>query len=70
MEVNTNLKELRDELKLSQQEVAVMLDVTRMTYSKWEKNPSNMPLGKILEANEKLNKLKELKNGVDTSSTN
>ena len=68
MEINLEFKKLRKELKVTQAEAAAMLDVSRVTYSKWELEPKTMPLGMLLKVNEKLNKLKEMRNGLDTSS--
>ncbi len=41
-----NLKDKRESLKLSQQDVAILLGVSRITYIKYEQDPSSMPLGK------------------------
>lgn len=55
-----NFKQLREELRLSQQDVAVMLGVTRVTYIKWEQDTSTMPLGKYELLNLEFARLKEL----------
>lgn len=55
------LKHKRMSLMLSQLDVAMILDVSRMTYSKWEQNPESMPLGKYEFLMEELDRLKELK---------
>lgn len=41
-----NLKDKRESLKLSQQDVAILLSVSRITYIKYEQDPNSMPLGK------------------------
>lgn len=41
-----NLKDKREALKLSQQDVAILLGVSRVTYIKYEQDPDSMPLGK------------------------
>lgn len=41
-----NLKDKRESLKLSQQDVAILLGVSRITYIKYEQDPNSMPLGK------------------------
>jgi len=41
-----NLKDKREGLKLSQQDVAILLGVSRVTYIKYEQDPDSMPLGK------------------------
>lgn len=41
-----NLKDERESLKLSQQDVAILLGVSRVTYIKYEQDPDSMPLGK------------------------
>ena len=41
-----NLKHKRESLKLSQQDVAILLGVSRITYIKYEQDPNSMPLGK------------------------
>lgn len=62
-----NFKEVRQELKLTQIDVAIMLKVSRVTYNKWEQDPLIMPFGKLIEVSNKLNKMKEVRDGVDTS---
>ncbi len=41
-----NLKDKRESLRLSQQDVAILLGVSRVTYIKYEQDPDSMPLGK------------------------
>lgn len=57
-----NFKQEREALHLTQQDAAILLDVSRITYIKWENDPGSMPLGKYeqLKAEfERLNNLKE-----------
>lgn len=55
-----NFKVVRESLGLSQQDVAVMLGVSRMTYIKWEQEPETMPLGKYIKLLKELERLNEL----------
>jgi transcriptional regulator with XRE-family HTH domain len=41
-----NLKDKRESLRLSQQDVAILLGVSRVTYIKYEQDPDSLPLGK------------------------
>lgn len=61
MLTNVNFKTLREELRLSQQDVAIMLNVTRQTYIKWEQSPDIMPLGKYVQLVRELERLKAIK---------
>lgn len=63
-----SLREQREELRITQQEVAVILGVTRVTYNKWENDTDKMPLGKynhITAVFEQLRALKEGKRGLE-----
>lgn len=63
MELNKNFKELREELKLTQNDLAIYLDVSRTTYIKWEQEPDSMPLGKYEQLVNELKRLKQIKEG-------
>lgn len=63
MELNKNFKELREELKLTQNDLAIYLDVSRITYIKWEQEPDSMPLGKYEQLVNELKRLKQIKEG-------
>lgn len=63
MELNKNFKELREELKLTQNDMAIYLDVSRITYMKWEQEPDSMPLGKYEQLVNELKRLKQIKEG-------
>lgn len=58
-----NFKELREELKLTQNDMAIYLDVSRITYMKWEQEPDSMPLGKYKQLTDELERLKQIKEG-------
>lgn len=62
-EINKDFKSEREELNLTQQDAAVLLDVSRITYIKWESEPETMPIGKyekLMSEFERLRNLKEL----------
>ena len=60
-EINTEFKKERKELNLTQQDVAILLGVTRVTYAKWEEDPSTMPLGKLELLKREFERLRNLK---------
>lgn len=60
-EILNNLQQTRMSLGLSQQDVAVMLGVSRPTYVKWETNLNIMPIGKYEQLMKEFERLKELK---------
>lgn len=60
-EIHKNLAELRVELGLSQQDAAVLIGVSRITYIKWEQNPDTMPIGKYEQLLAEFKRLNELK---------
>jgi DNA-binding XRE family transcriptional regulator len=60
-EIQNNLMQTRMSLGLSQQDVAVMLGVSRPTYVKWETNLNIMPIGKYEQLMKEFERLKELK---------
>lgn len=60
-EIHKNLAELRVELGLSQQDAAVLIGVSRITYIKWEQNPDTMPIGKYEQLLAEFKRLSELK---------
>ena len=57
-----SLEAFRKELHITQSSLATAIGVTRLTYSKWEKNPLLMPIGKYNQAQSYLNK--ELKRSL------
>ena len=48
-------------LGLTQQDVAVLLGVSRVTYIKWEQNLGTMPIGKYEQLMRELDRLETLK---------
>lgn len=63
-----NLRELREELNLTQQDAAMLLNTSRVTYIKWEQHPDSMPLGKynrLLNEFERLRNIQENADGVE-----
>lgn len=60
-EITKQLKRARRELKLSQQDAATLIGVTRVTYNKWEHDPSVMPIGKYEQLQLEIARLRELK---------
>lgn len=64
MQINKNFKIIREELKLTQQDAAVMIGVSRITYIKYEENPDTMPIGKyeaLMEGFDRFKKLQDSK---------
>lgn len=61
MEINKDFASVREELKLTQQDTAVLLDVSRMTYIRWEEDPDLMPIGKYEQMMRHFDRLKKLK---------
>lgn len=60
-EINKDFRQEREELFLSQQDAAVLLSVSRVTYSKWELEPDTMPIGKYEQLIREFERLRELK---------
>ena len=56
-------KEQRKELKLTQQDPAVLLGVKRVTYNKYENDPDLMPLGQYKKLIVEFDRLRKLKGG-------
>jgi DNA-binding XRE family transcriptional regulator len=55
-----NFKHDRIKLKVSQLDMATLINVSRNTYAKWEDRPDTMPLGKYEETLIELERLKQL----------
>lgn len=64
-EISNKLRTMRDELNLTQQDAAVMLGVSRITYIKWETDPGTMPLGKYEQLMRELERLIKLKEDIE-----
>lgn len=60
-EILNNLQQTRVSLGLSQQDAAVLLDVSRPTYIKWEQDLNTMPIGKYEQLMKEFERLKQLK---------
>ena len=61
-------KEQRKELNLTQQDTAILLGVSRVTYIKWETQPELMPVGqyrKLIDEFERLRALREDADGLE-----
>lgn len=59
--IDKDLEFKRMELGLTQQDVAILLGVSRVTYIKWEQNPLLMPIGKYEELMVAYEHIRELK---------
>lgn len=64
-EISKKLRQSRSDLNLTQQDVAVMLGVSRITYIKWESDPQTMPLGKYEQLIRELDRLIKLKEDIE-----
>ena len=59
--INKDFKVERDELHLTQQDAAMLLGVSRITYIKWENEPDTMPIGRYEQLIREFARLRELK---------
>lgn len=65
--IDKDFKSKREALGLSQQDVALLIGVSRQTYNGYENDPDTMPLGKyqkLLKEIARLTKLKEAASGL------
>ena len=60
-EISKEIKRQRKELRLTQQDAAVILSVSRVTYIKWESEPATMPIGKYEQLMTEFARLRELR---------
>lgn len=60
-EIDKDFKSERIELGLTQQDAAILVDVSRITYIKWETEPDTMPIGKYEQLLNEFKRLRELK---------
>ena len=60
-EINKEFRDEREELNLTQQDTAMLLGVSRITYIKWESEPDTMPIGKFEQLEREFARLRELK---------
>lgn len=56
-----NFRQLREELRMTQLDVAILLGVSRVTYIKWEDDPDTMPIGKYKELIHELEGFKKIR---------
>lgn len=60
-EISKNLEFRRMQLGLTQQDAAMLLNVSRVTYIKWEQHTDTMPIGKYEQLMREFDRLEELK---------
>lgn len=60
-EINKDFRLEREELGLTQQDAAILLGVSRITYIKWETEPDTMPIGRYEQLLREFMRLRELK---------
>lgn len=60
-EFNKEFKQEREELNLTQQDAAMLLGVSRVTYIKWENEPETMPIGRYEQLISEFARLRNLK---------
>ena len=60
-ELSKQMQDQRKELKLTQQDAAMLIDVSRVPYIKWENDPGTMPIGKYDQLMREFGRLRELK---------
>ena len=60
-EINKEFRDERKELNLSQQDAAMLINVSRVTYNKYETDPNSMPIGKYEQLMREFARLRELK---------
>jgi len=65
MAKENDIRARRRSLRLTQQDMAVLLDITRVTYIKWEENPELIPVGKYNLLMDQFKKLEKLRRSVD-----
>lgn len=64
-EINKQFKEQREELNLTQQDAAMLLGTSRVTYIKWETDPDTMPIGKYEQLMREFDRLRQLKEDME-----
>ena len=60
-EIDKQFRDEREELNLTQQDSAMLLNVSRVTYIKWESEPDTMPIGKYEQLKREFARLRALK---------
>ncbi len=64
-EIDKQFKERREELHLTQQDAAMLVGVSRITYIKWENEPDTMPIGKYEQLMREFDRLLKLKEDTE-----
>lgn len=64
-DLSKELKGQRQVLNLTQQDAAMLLNVSRITYVKWEADPGTMPLGKYQLLTSEFERLAQLKEHME-----
>ena len=59
--IDKEFKTQREELNLTQQDAAMLLDTSRVTYIKWENDPDSMPIGKYEQLMREFDRLRDIK---------
>lgn len=60
-DINKQFRDERLELGLSQQDAAMLIDVSRVTYIKYEERPETMPIGRYERLMAEFARLRQLK---------
>ena len=55
--IYTDIKNVRETLKLTQADMAIFLGVSRLTFIKWENYIETMPLGKYVQLTQEYQRL-------------
>ncbi len=63
--INKQFKEQREELHLTQQDAAMLVGVSRITYIKWETEPDTMPIGKYEQLISEFDRLRNIKENME-----
>lgn len=61
IEINKEFRAEREELNLSQQDAAMLISVSRVTYIKYEDDPDTMPIGKYERLMDEFKRLRAIK---------
>lgn len=59
--IDKDFREERRELALTQQDAAILIGVSRITYIKYEDDPDSMPIGKYEKLKSEFNRIRLLK---------
>lgn len=64
-EINKEFKSQREDLNLTQQDAAMLLGVSRITYIKWEQDPDSMSIGKYEQLVREFDRLTQLREAME-----